>query len=406
MAQHSKYTGSGTSAGVGTYPLRYRPLRRLSARWRAAVALAFCLGLRPFAAEATTVEVRKDASGSYVTVDGEKTLIRGMNWGYMPVGENYTYDFWGRDDAFIEAALRPEMELLRDMGVNAIRQYAVIPPRWVEWIHEEYGIYTMINPLFGRYGITVDGAWVANVDYGNAQVRKAIIADTLAAVNTYKDTEGVLLWLLGNENNYGLHWTSFEIEDLPVGMEDDPKLKNAAALYSLWGEAIAAIKEVDTDHPVSICNGDIQYLELIERYASNLDILGTNVYRGLSARDLFARVDESLGVPVLFAEFGADAFDARRGREDHLTQAKYLTAQWEEIYAQSHGRGGVGNAIGGFVFQWSDGWWKHKQTENLEIQDTTASWANKGYPEDFVQGANNKWCKRSCSQVLLQVKKV
>ena len=175
----------------------------------AAVALSVFFGLRPLTAEATTVEVRKDASGSYVTVDGEKTLIRGMNWGYMPVGENYTYDFWGRDDTFIEAALRPEMELLRDMGVNAIRQYAVIPPRWVEWIHEEYGIYTMINPLFGRYGIAVDGAWVANVDYGNAQVRKAIIADTLAAVNTYKDTEGVLLWLLGNENNYGLHWTSF-----------------------------------------------------------------------------------------------------------------------------------------------------------------------------------------------------
>ena len=389
MSKHGGHRSKAViSASVATGRGRPKP-QRMTSGLLALSSTLLVLGLRLGTAEATTVRVHKDDAGSYVTIDGKKTLIRGMNWGYMPVGENYTYDFWGRDDAFIEAALRPEMALLRDMGVNAIRQYAVIPPRWVEWIYEEYGIYTMINPLFGRYGITVDGAWIGNVDYGNKQVREAIIADTMAAVNTYKDTEGVLLWLLGNENNYGLHWTSFEIEELPVGLEDDPKLQNAAALYSLWGEAIAAIKEVDKNHPVSICNGDIQYLELIEEYASNLDILGTNVYRGVSARDLFERVDESLGVPVLFAEFGADAFDAVRGREDHLTQAKYLTAQWEEIYAQSHGRGGVGNAIGGFVFQWSDGWWKHKQTENLEIQDTTASWANKGYPEDFAEGANN-----------------
>ena len=31
------------------------------------------------------------------------------------------------------------------------------------------------------------------------------------------DTPGVLMWLLGNENNYGLSWTSFEIEALPRG---------------------------------------------------------------------------------------------------------------------------------------------------------------------------------------------
>ena len=302
-------------------------------------------------AGATEVTVHNSEEGSYVEIDGEKTLIYGMNWGYMPIGENYAYDFWGRDDAFIESALRPEMQLLKDMGVNAIRQYAVIPPRWVEWIHAEYGIYTMINPLFGRYGISVDGAWVPNVDYANPGLRDAIKADSLAAVETYKDTEGVIMWLLGNENNYGLHWTSFEIEDLPENLANDPQAQNAAALYSLYGEVITAIQAIDDTHPVSICNGDLQYLELIERYAPHVDILGTNVYRGESARDLFQRVKDGLGVPVMFTEFGADAFNARKGQEDHLSQARYLTAQWREIYEQSHGMGGVGNAIGGYVFQ-------------------------------------------------------
>ena len=64
-------------------------------------------------------------------VDGEDFMVFGMNWGYMPIGENYTYDFWGKPDDFIKAALAREMSLLQDMGVNAIRQYVGIPPRWV-----------------------------------------------------------------------------------------------------------------------------------------------------------------------------------------------------------------------------------------------------------------------------------
>ncbi len=37
----------------------------------------------------------------------------------------------------------------------------------------------------------------------------------------------------------------------------------------------------------------------------------------------------------------------------------------------------------------SDGWWKYKQTENLDIQDTHASWVNGGYLNDYVPGENN-----------------
>jgi hypothetical protein len=59
--------------------------------------------------------------------------------------------------------------------------------------------------------------------------------------------------MLGNENNYGLSWTSFEIGNLP-GTSDE---KRAGALYSLMGEAIAMVKANDTNHPVSLVNGDL-----------------------------------------------------------------------------------------------------------------------------------------------------
>ena len=47
------------------------------------------------------------------------------------------------------------------------------------------------------------------------------------------------------------------------------------------------------------------------------------------------------------------------------------------------------NCLGGFTFQFSDGWWKTGQTKNLDVHDTHASWANGGYRFDFVTGENN-----------------
>ncbi len=336
--------------------------------------------------EPNTVTIHHDADGYTLLVDGEVTMVRGMNWGYMPIGQNYSYDFWGQPDDFIEAALRTEMGLLAAMGVNSIRQYPVIPPRWVRWIYDNYGITTMINPLVGRYGTTMAGRWIPVVDYSDPATRAHLKAETLAAVELYRDTPGVLLWLLGNENNYGLHWSSFEIEALPEDARDDAR---AVHLYSLYGEIIDAIHARDDRHPVSIANGDLQYIDVLAEHAGNLDIMGSNVYRGISSRDLFAEVEEKLGVPFLYTEFGADAYNARRGAEDHLTQARYLVGQWGEIYRKSAGKGEEGNAIGGYTFQWSDGWWKYLQETELDVHNTNASWPNAGYAEDYVEGANN-----------------
>ena len=140
---------------------------------------------------------------------------------------------------------------------------------------------------------------------------------------------------------------------------------------------------------MAIANGDVQYIDIIAQECKGLDVFGTNVYRGISARDLFQVVQDKLGVPVMFTEFGADAFNAREMREDQATQARYLIGQWQEIYEQSTGKGRVGNAIGGFIFQWSDGWWKFGQESRLDVHDTNASWPNGGYVEDFVEGENN-----------------
>jgi hypothetical protein len=113
------------------------------------------------------------------------------------------------------------------------------------------------------------------------------------------------------------------------------------------------------------------------------------MYRGVSFGDAFQRVADELNKPILFTEFGADAYNALEGTEDQQAQAYYMLYNWKEIYENAAGLGKADNSLGGFTFQFSDGWWKFGQTKNLDIHDTNASWANGGYDRDFMEGENN-----------------
>ncbi|NGP54434.1 hypothetical protein [Thioalkalivibrio sp. XN8] len=350
------------------------------------LVLAATFALAGPAQASAVVTTYKDDNGWQLRVNGEPFYVKGVVWSYTPRGENYTFNLWGESDEHIRNVLDYDFGLLREAGVNAIRSFAMIPPKWVTYIYQEHGIMTVINPLMGRYGATIGGKWVPFTDYSDELTRATLKAETLAIVQAYKDVPGVLMFALGNESNYGLSWSSFEIENLPEGEQNTAK---ARYLYSLFNEVIVAGKKIAPNHPFSIVNGDIQYIDLIAELVPELDVLGSNVYRGRSFTDLWAQVDEKLDLPVLYFEFGSDAYNAREDREDQLAQASYLKDQWQEMYHKAYGNDEEGNAIGGFVFEWRDEWWKYLQEERLDIHDTNASWSNQAYQFDWVAGQNN-----------------
>ncbi|MDT8346507.1 MAG: glycoside hydrolase family 2 TIM barrel-domain containing protein [Flavobacteriaceae bacterium] len=333
------------------------------------------------------VKVQKNNADFVLQVDGEDFFVNGMNWDYFPRGTNYNYSLWNQNEEIIQAALDEEMLMLRNMNVNAIRVYTGIPKKWIQYIYEKHGIYTMLNHSFGRYGLTIGGAWVANTEYSDPKTRELLLKEVTEMVEEYKDTPGLLLYLLGNENNYGLFWDGAETEDIPV--EDRKSTVRAEAMYKLFNEATLAMKQVSTNHPIAMCNGDLQFLDIIARECKDIDIYGTNMYRGVSFGDAFYRVKSELNKPILFTEFGSDAFNVIDQNEDQFSQAFYLLGNWKEIYENAAGQGKAGNSIGGFTFQFSDGWWKYGQTSNLDVHDTNASWANGGYPRDYIEGQNN-----------------
>lgn len=338
-------------------------------------------------AQSDRVVVDKSSQGAKLVVNGKDFIVNGMNWDYFPVGTNYTYSLWNQTDDLVKQALDDEMALLKNMGVNTIRVYSGIPKKWIEYIYVNYGIHTILNHTFGRYGLTIDGAWVPNTDYGDSKVRSLLLKEVNQMVAEYKDTKGLLLFLLGNENNYGLFWEGAETENIPI--QDRKSTKKAVAMYKLFNDAAVSMKSIDNSHPIAFCNGDLLFLDIIAKECQDLDIFATNVYRGSSFGDLFERVKNEYGKPVLFAEFGADAFNAITNQEDQKSQSYYLLSNWKEIYQNAAGLGKAQNSLGGCTFQFSDGWWKYGQTSNLDVHDTNASWSNGGYMRDYEQGQNN-----------------
>lgn len=357
------------------------------------LALLLCSSI--MFAQTAKVSVKKDANGMALQVNGANFMINGMNWDYIPIGTNtVNAGFWKKSDDIIKAGLDTEMSLLKNMNVNVIRQYTGVPAKWIQYIYEKYGIYTMLNHSFGRYGLTLNGVWTPVTDYSDPKTQEFLLAEVDKLAKEYQNTPGLLMYLLGNENNYGLFWQGNETEDFPDDEKEKQYIgeKRGRPMYKLMNEAAKIMKGIDMNHPVAMCNGDVLFIDIIAEECKDIDIYGTNTYRGVSFGDIFDVVKNKLDMPIMFTEFGADAFNAMENKEDQKSQAYYMVGNWKEIYQNAAGLGKAGNSIGGFTFQFSDGWWKFgfDDRKNADVHDSNASWSNGGYSLDLAaEGENN-----------------
>ncbi len=359
------------------------------------LALILLVSVATSFAQVDKVSVVSNDEGMKLVVNGEDFMINGMNWDFIPIGTNtVNADFWNKTDDVIKAGLDTEMSLLKNMNVNVIRQYTGVPARWIQYIYENYGIYTMLNHSFGRYGLTIDGVWTPVTIYSDERTQEFLMSEIDNLIKEYKDTPGLLLYLLGNENNYGLFWQGAETEDFPDGEEKINAVGELRGrpMYKLMNEAALKIKAMDSSHPVAICNGDILFIDIIAEECKDIDIYGTNAYRGASFGDMFQVVKDKLNKPIMFTEFGADAFNAIKNKEDQKMQAYYMVENWKEIYQNAAGLGKQNNSIGGFTFQFSDGWWKagFDDRKDADTQQTESTWNAGGYTiDEAFKGANN-----------------
>ena len=237
---------------------------------------------------------------------------------------------------------------MKDMGVNVIRLYFQ-PFEWnkelFRQMYEDYGIYLVLGDFLGKYALGSGAKWADGTDYDNEEHKKNMIASVTKMVNEYKEEPYILMWLLGNENLYGF------------GCNAD---KKPESFFKFCNEAARVIKELDPyNRPVAIASGDTLHLDMFAKFCPDIDIFGTNSYRGKHGfLDIWEDVSRITNRPAMITEYGAPAFGRGYSLEEgECFQAEYHRNCWLDMENNSAGSG-VGNVLGGFAFEWLDEWWK------------------------------------------------
>jgi beta-glucuronidase len=243
-----------------------------------------------------------------------------------------------------------DFQLMKDMGVNTIRVYhqPFEPKKEVlRDMFNKYGIRVTMGDFLGKYALGSGAAWEEGTDYENPVHQKNMLESVKKMVNDHKDEPYLLLWILGNENNYG------------VASNAD---KKPEAYYKFANEVAKAIKAIDPNHPVAICNGDTLFLDVFAKNAPDIDLFGANVYRGdYGFGSFWEQVHGATDKPAFITEYGAPAFARHLTLEEgQKAQADYHRGNWSDIEVNTAGQsGGIGNAVGGITFEWLDEWWKN-----------------------------------------------
>ncbi|MCF7893814.1 MAG: tetratricopeptide repeat protein [Candidatus Omnitrophica bacterium] len=241
-----------------------------------------------------------------------------------------------------------DFQLMADMGVNAIRLYHQPFERnkkIIRQMYEKYGIYTLIGDFLGKYTLGSGAKWEDGTDYENPADQENMLKSVKKMVTTWRDEDAILFWVLGNENVYGL------------GCNAD---KKPDSFFKFANRAAKLIKKLDPKkRPVAIASGDTLYLDLFAKNCPDIDIFGTNSYRGkYGFLGLFEDVKRISGKPAIITEYGAPSYAKGYSQEEAQDyQAQYHQGCWNDIICNSAGYG-AGNVLGAVAYEWIDEWWK------------------------------------------------
>jgi len=264
-----------------------------------------------------------------------------------------------------------DFQLMKEMGVNTIRLYhhpLKVKKEVLRDLYEKYGIRVIMGDFLGKYALGSGATWNPGTDYNNEQQRKNMMESVTNMVLEFKDEPYVLFWLLGNENIYGYACNANTYPD---------------EFFKFANEVARDIKSLDPEHPVAICSGDTLFLDKFGKNAPDIDLFGTNAYRGdYGFGRLWQGVKEEAGVPVFITEFGCPAYaESKSIDEAEQLQADYHRGSWEDIENNMAFRdAGAGNCVGAVAFEWLDEWWKAYEPG---VHDTRGLWIGP-FPDGYM----------------------
>lgn len=326
------------------------------------------------------ITINKD-NGYKLLLNGKPYVIKGVCYNPVPIGKDYEYNYWGD----MNKPWLIDGKMMKEMGVNTVRFYRPGKNpnevrKVLDDLHQKFGIRVLMGHYLGFWD------WPPP-NYADEGFRDKVRTQVLEMVSLYKDHPGILMWILGNENNYSFdrnvqRWSTEELDALDPEAQ---KTEKAKIYYSFINELAKEIKKIDPKHPVVMGVGEVSSLDIAAKYAPEIDVIGMIAYRGPGFGNLFRQVKQKFDRPVAMIEWGADSYNAYRREPDEDSQAEFVKLQWQDIERNvGTNPKGAGNSIGGVIFEWNDEWWKGN--ENLphtwNVQDTAAHWLNASYYYD------------------------
>ncbi len=367
----------------------------VSFRYRAGWNLWLVLGsvLLASLGWAAKVQVKSGAGGWQLLVEGNPYVIKGVCYAPTRAGESPDDGTWrdwmivdddhdGRVDVAYQSWIdgnrnnrrdadegdAGDFTLLQRMGCNTIRLYHhpssnaevqalyVGKPSALNLNHapnkvllrdlfKKYGIRVAMGDLLGAYTVGSGADWEQGTDYRDPEQRRRMLASVEEMVREFKDEPFLLLWILGNENNYA-QFTHTNAGRYPE------------AYARFVEEAARRIHMLDANHPVAVCLGETRGLSAFARRTPSIDIIGLNTYREPGFGKLWKEVAASVHKPVLLTEYGVAHPRFQGEIFDESDQSRIHRLAWCDIERHTMSRSAPGNAIGGFAYEWLDSWWQ------------------------------------------------
>ena len=284
-------------------------------------------------------------------MDGRPFQVKGVGYAPTPIG------YWGYSSYTDPAIISRDVPVLKGMHVNTVRTWSQ-PPNSM-----------LLDALYYNGGAPIYmivGFWVpiSGINYGDPNTITYYSNQFRSLVNQFKDHPGVLGWGIGNEVNLSV---------------SGPDLADWYVLANLLAQT-AYEAEGPAYHPCIIVNGGMLGLGNVECYSDDIslnyvDVWGQNTYFGWDAHCVFDYYGRLSAKPLVFTEFGIDAWNNEMGTEYPDVQAAWEVRQWRQIRAA---------CLGGTVMAYSDEWWKAGDPNNHDF----GGYATSAHPDDY---SNEEW---------------
>ncbi len=292
--------------------------------------------------------------GRDILVNGQKFYAKGACYSPVPVGGTYNWVPFG--DFFTdpwEVIWQRDLPLMNDIGLNTVRLYSTSPwsnpvdPSTARNVHKKFLDACAAHGVYVWASYPIDKGVFESIQNGNTQLDSTVKQGVELIAEEMGSHPAIIGFTISNELN-------------------NATARETPAWWAWQDDLAKRCKNIAPTKLTSVAFVDDSMItpKAAHRYGNgvpNIDVIGINSYRGRVGQGFdilfssFAQVDKR---PLLITEWGCPASTHNpQGQAVELPNNAALQGQ----YVESHLADLLANrdiCSGGYVFEWTDEWWK------------------------------------------------